>query len=503
MPHNFQEVIDELHRGRDLLTSTSGTQGSIDQLSEVISDVSSQLSRYCSDNAWIATINLKTAQYIIDNITRGCIVAYSNANEELIARIVGASANQTLSPCEYRTTDTQISHKASKHRNPNQINIDKNGISRDTPSISRTKSAVNQRGTSQPCNKGAELDLDQIYQKVKNLDGKGIDKLFSSLSDEELKQLMKSQYRHEVSLPETRWTPEKSQDYLDSITTKASKNTADRVAKYIMPGPLPEIYQSKEGGGRKWELLEGQLYCAGSSLDTGISANDIRQGALGDCWLLSSMMTLANNSPSSITDIISRNYDGNYIVTLWYKKLPYKYILTQEMVIEDDGQPAYASTPDAPPYKLWPLILEKAMAMHTRKFTDTNRGSYEKLNGNDPAVALNALTGRQAVSQPINSTADANVLLEAAVHSVHQGGGAVASTENTLNKGQKETNPYYLPGGLLGNYPLIRAHAYAIVDADLEGKTLTLQNPHGPDRPKITLTYQQAKEALGWISVIL
>lgn len=91
MSHNFQEVIDELHRGRELLTSTSGTQGTLSRLSEVISDVSSQLSKYCSDDAWIATINLKTAQYIIDNITRGCITAYNDANDELITRIIGTT----------------------------------------------------------------------------------------------------------------------------------------------------------------------------------------------------------------------------------------------------------------------------------------------------------------------------------------------------------------------------------------------------------------------------
>ena len=90
MSHNFQEVIDELHRGRELLTSTSGTQGRLSRLSEVISDVSSQLSKYCSDDAWIATINLKTAQYIIDNI-RDCISGYSDANEQLIVAIIGNS----------------------------------------------------------------------------------------------------------------------------------------------------------------------------------------------------------------------------------------------------------------------------------------------------------------------------------------------------------------------------------------------------------------------------
>lgn len=91
MSHNFQEVIDELHRGRELLTSTSGTQGRLDDLSAVISNVHSRVSTYCSDAAQDATENLATAQGFISNITRGCITAYNNANDELITRIHGQS----------------------------------------------------------------------------------------------------------------------------------------------------------------------------------------------------------------------------------------------------------------------------------------------------------------------------------------------------------------------------------------------------------------------------
>lgn len=91
MSHNFQEVIDELHRGRELLTSTSGTQGRLDDLSAVLSNVCSRVSTYCSDAAQDATENLATAQGFISNITRGCITAYNNANDELITRIQGRS----------------------------------------------------------------------------------------------------------------------------------------------------------------------------------------------------------------------------------------------------------------------------------------------------------------------------------------------------------------------------------------------------------------------------
>lgn len=92
MSHNFQEVIDELHRGRELLTSTSGTQGRLDDLNAVLSNVYNRVSTYCSEAAQNAAKYLAAAQGGTDSITGGCIVAYSNANEELIERIIGNSS---------------------------------------------------------------------------------------------------------------------------------------------------------------------------------------------------------------------------------------------------------------------------------------------------------------------------------------------------------------------------------------------------------------------------
>lgn len=106
MSHNFQEVIDELHRGRDLLTSTSGTQGILSRLSAVLSNVCSRVSTYCSDASQDAAENLATAQGIISNITGGCIVVYSNTSEELIARIIG---NSTLIHADERNTGSPTS----------------------------------------------------------------------------------------------------------------------------------------------------------------------------------------------------------------------------------------------------------------------------------------------------------------------------------------------------------------------------------------------------------
>lgn len=126
MPHNFQEVIDELHRGRELLTSTSGTQGILSRLSAVISNVCSRVSTYCSDSAQEAANNLATAQGFITSIASGCIIEYNNANEELISRLYGQAASNTSRGTQIDTT-TSLQKTATSaplpvrtHKKPNQ-----------------------------------------------------------------------------------------------------------------------------------------------------------------------------------------------------------------------------------------------------------------------------------------------------------------------------------------------------------------------------------------------
>ena len=59
----------------------------------------------------------------------------------------------------------------------------------------------------------------------------------------------------------------------------------------------------------------------------GVSANDIRQGALGDCYLLSAISIIAHSRPELIKKIFhpdSRTYtdEGMYSVMLYNGKVP-------------------------------------------------------------------------------------------------------------------------------------------------------------------------------------
>ncbi|WP_143227549.1 hypothetical protein [Actinomyces naeslundii] len=129
MSHNFQEVIDELHRGRELLTSTSGTQGRLDELSAVLNNVCGRVSTYCSDDAQDAAKCLATANGIISNITGGCTVAHSNANKELIIKLHGKSNFEGQPPeaqhhgIDSQPTRTADNNSIDRSQTSNSINL--------------------------------------------------------------------------------------------------------------------------------------------------------------------------------------------------------------------------------------------------------------------------------------------------------------------------------------------------------------------------------------------
>jgi hypothetical protein len=123
-----------------------------------------------------------------------------------------------------------------------------------------------------------------------------------------------------------------------------------------------------------------------------IEPNDVYQGRLGDCWLLSALSSLAE-FPLFMNNVFTSNEiskDGKYIIKL-YDAGQKKWI---DVTIDDRIPCTYSQKwYDVPtplytrPHEneLYILLLEKAFAKMA--------GSYDKLNGGHPAAAWLALTG--------------------------------------------------------------------------------------------------------------
>ena len=143
-----------------------------------------------------------------------------------------------------------------------------------------------------------------------------------------------------------------------------------------------EIFEAGRGGdsgtseGQHAQLFAGE-----------IEPNDIGQGQLGDCWLLTSFVCLAE-FPGAIQSVFLTNEfnpRGRYVVKLFNG-----YTQSHEELEIDDYVPVRKGTCEplfAKPHgrELWVLLLEKAFA----KFL----GSYQKLDGGFSLWGLQALTG--------------------------------------------------------------------------------------------------------------
>lgn len=207
----------------------------------------------------------------------------------------------------------------------------------------------------------------------------------------------------------------------------------------------------------------------GPVVEDGVQPTDVKQGALGDCWLISTMRGVAAANPKLIQDHIKDNGDGTYTVTLYEDGKPVQVTVTGDFPAKN-GDPVYAD--NETDRELWPLIYEKAMAQHMG-------GSYEDLDGDWPARAIEAMTGNEVTTydeglmpwdgKDLPPASDLKAKLE-------DGGVIIASTDGD---GKKASD-----GSLVSN------HAYTVTAIDDQGN-VTVQNPWGSHEKPITMTYEE------------
>ena len=118
----------------------------------------------------------------------------------------------------------------------------------------------------------------------------------------------------------------------------------------------------------------------------GTSPGDVKQGALGDCWLLGSFLILATH-PELLQNLIV--YDGiphGFAVFQFFKNGKWQYVIVDTRIPYNQATsktPLYGHCAD--PNEFWVPLMEKAYAkLH---------GSYESLHGGSMPEALVDLTG--------------------------------------------------------------------------------------------------------------
>jgi hypothetical protein len=117
----------------------------------------------------------------------------------------------------------------------------------------------------------------------------------------------------------------------------------------------------------------------------GISAGDVKQGKVGDCFLMAALAAMATQ-PSSIERLLvtkTRSDSGKYVVKLWLTGRPVEVTVDDWLPVLDD-KPAFCCS-KSEQGELWPCLLEKAWVKQ--------HGSYNNADGGTAYSALSDLTG--------------------------------------------------------------------------------------------------------------
>lgn len=222
--------------------------------------------------------------------------------------------------------------------------------------------------------------------------------------------------------------------------------------------------------------LPGMPFIRGSGDDREIKGNDVRQGQLGNCYLMASLSAVAHFQPERIRGrlrALGPDASEVRIRDRWYR-VSHRPVLRQ-------GQPVYARYGDTLQrggttyHELWPMLFEKAAAASV--------GGYDSLISGPTWRGLNMLGYRTRL----------------VVCTI------TPSLEQTLTRALAEKRPMvvgFVP--LVGDTPLGKrmavksSHAYALVAK--QGRRFVLRNPWGHSHPK-PLSASDLRKLLASISI--
>ncbi len=208
-----------------------------------------------------------------------------------------------------------------------------------------------------------------------------------------------------------------------------------------------------------WARVErGQLFVDGLSWD------DVTQGAVGNCYLLSALSAVAATSPEVLTERIRHVGGGVYEVRFFEKTRtgPREIAVRVDGTLPlEDGERVYGGAREA--RELWVSLVEKAFAAW--------QGGYEVINqGGFPEDTFYALTGRKS-----DYVGDLQRARASRVWSLME-----AATKD----GRPMTAGTWLQADFEADYEavgLVEGHAYSLLGvSDVGGeRTVTLRNPWG------------------------
>ncbi len=238
-----------------------------------------------------------------------------------------------------------------------------------------------------------------------------------------------------------------------------------------------------------------------------ISDDDIHQGRLGDCYLLSSLGEIARINPAVIRQMVKDNGDGTYTVTLYKRKSGAGHFIAGALTghpamepvkitvdgnfptgtDEDKGSANQGADQDKVGSKkeIWVQVIEKAYAKLN--------GGYKEISGGHASDAMTALTGQDASESSMTGFLGIGGVSQDDLVKAFQAGKPVV-----LNTPKKDNLPFNLVG----------PHAYMLEDivVGTDGKAMvTLRNPWGDNpgnaNPLIKIKFEDLSKGITSVDI--
>ncbi len=234
-----------------------------------------------------------------------------------------------------------------------------------------------------------------------------------------------------------------------------SSQMEDLISKWFLGLDRPTAQAPDNVTTYQYQLASGALF------QNGISYQDIKQGAVGDCYFMAGLAEVALRSPSTIQNMFIDNGDNTFTVRFFKGGIADYVTVDRYLPSTAWGTFAYANLGDRltnAANELWVALAEKAYAQINESgwIGQENINAYQGINGGWDTYVFNQLTG-------ITTKAPTVIDLTAMVTAVQSG--------KLLGLGSKQDG--YVASNIVGN------HNYVITGYNATTQKFTLFNPWG------------------------
>ncbi|MDB9451562.1 C2 family cysteine protease, partial [Dolichospermum circinale] len=210
-------------------------------------------------------------------------------------------------------------------------------------------------------------------------------------------------------------------------------------------------------------------YVSGSLFQNGLSADDVYQGQVGDCYYVATLASIAQEKPDYIQNMFTDNGDNTFTVR-FYNNGVADYVTVDRYLPTSGNYAFYADwgggSSTSTSNELWVALAEKAYAQlaesgWSRSSNSTN--SYSAIEGGWMDRVIRQVTGLAATSQSVTSMTQTQLI-------------------NLVNSNQILTAGFVYGGG----FGVVDRHAYTITSYNATNGTFYLRNPWGNTHADVT-----------------